>query len=185
MTTTWQVHGNHVLVADGHERGMIGKADGIITNQPGAPLVQRYADCTPILLYDPVRHACGIAHAGWQGTVARCAESTVRAMQMAFGCDPADLLAGIGPAIGPCCYEIGAEVVAAVRDTHADPDRLLSPGSNGRVHLDLWQPTPNNSAMPACVRSKSPGYAPPATTTSSSPIAATADARDASPPSSH
>ncbi len=140
LTTTWQVHGSHVLVADGSQHGMLGKADALITRVPGLPLVQRYADCTPILLYDPVRRACGIAHAGWQGTVARCAEAAVRAMQEAFGTDPADLIAGVGPAIGPCCYEVGPEVVSAVRTSHRDPDRLLQPGPRaGAALLDLWE----------------------------------------------
>ena len=128
LTTTWQVHGNRVLVADdAHRGGSLGKADALITNTPGIPLVQRYADCTPIMLYDPVRHACGIAHAGWRGVVARCAEAAVRAMQAEFGCDPADMVAAVGPAIGPCCYEVGEEVAQAIRATQRHPERLLTP----------------------------------------------------------
>ncbi len=140
LTTTWQVHGNRVLVADGSQCGILGQADALITRVPGLPLVQRYADCTPILLYDPVRQACGIAHAGWQGTVTRCAEAAVRAMQQEFGCSPADLVAGVGPAIGPCCYEVGPEVVKVIRASHRHPDRLIAPGPQAHTALlDLWE----------------------------------------------
>ncbi|NOZ51370.1 MAG: peptidoglycan editing factor PgeF [Chloroflexi bacterium] len=140
LTTTWQVHGNRILPVDaGNFGGSLGKADGLITRTPGIPLVQRYADCTPILAYDPVRHACGIAHAGWQGTVARTAQSLIRAMQCEFGCEPADMVAAVGPAIGPCCYEVGPEVIAAVRQSQTDPESLLSPTRPGHVRLDMWQ----------------------------------------------
>ncbi|MCO6450676.1 MAG: peptidoglycan editing factor PgeF [Caldilineales bacterium] len=141
LTTTWQVHGKHIILTDAENRnGSLGKADGLVTKTAGIPLVQRFADCTPIFLYDPVRHACGIAHAGWQGTVNRCAEAAVQAMQRHFGSEPADLLGGIGPAIGPCCYEVGLEVADAIRQTQTDPDRLLRPGPRpASFYLDLWE----------------------------------------------
>ena len=141
LTTTWQVHGNTILVADADHRGKsLGKADGLITQTPGIPLLQRYADCTPILLYDPEHRAAGIAHAGWQGVVARTAEAAVRAMTAAFGSDPSRMVAAVGPAIGPCCYEVGPEVVAAIRDTQRDPDDLLRPSDRaGHAYLDLWE----------------------------------------------
>jgi len=141
LTTTWQVHGNRIVVADeGNRHGSLGQADGLITRTPGLAITQRFADCTPILLYDSARHACGIAHAGWQGTAVRCAEAAVQAMQAQFGSQPADLLAGIGPAIGPCCYEVGPEVAAAIRTSHHRPDLLLRPGRRPDSHfLDLWQ----------------------------------------------
>lgn len=140
LTTTWQVHGRRILVADpGHQGGSLGKADGLITRTPGIPLVQRYADCTPILAYDPVQHACGIAHAGWQGTVARTATSLIQAMQRHFGSDPARMVAAVGPAIGPCCYEVGPEVIAAIHDSQQDPGALLHPTRPGHARLDLWQ----------------------------------------------
>lgn len=140
LTTTWQVHGNRILVADAeHHGGSLGKADGLITRVPGIPLVQRYADCTPILAYDPGQHACGIAHAGWQGTVARTAQSLIQAMQTEFGCNPAEMVAAVGPAIGPCCYEVGANVIAAIQHSQTDPDTLLYPTRPGHARLDLWE----------------------------------------------
>jgi YfiH family protein len=99
----------------------------------------RFADCTPVWLYDPVQRAIGLAHAGWRGTVVGAARATVAAMQSAYGCRPADLLAGIGPAIGPCCYEVGEDVAQAIDGAFSEAaGRLLSPQTNGKWHLDLW-----------------------------------------------
>lgn len=126
-----------------NERGTrIQGVDGLITNVRGIPLLLRFADCAPILLYDPKHQAIGIAHAGWRGTVAKVLTNTVRAMQDAFGTAPQALVACIGPSIGPCCYEIGADVQARVEnafpETHA---RLLAINGAppGGMHLDLWQ----------------------------------------------
>ena len=141
LTTTWQVHGNKIMLADATNAGTsLGKADGLITNTPGVPLLQRFADCTPILLYDPVQQAAGIAHAGWQGVVARTAEAAVQAMQQAFGCEPAHMVAAVGPAIGPCCYEVGPEVITAIRHSQSQPDALLRASERpGHAYLDMWQ----------------------------------------------
>jgi YfiH family protein len=144
LTTTWQVHGKAIVRATAADRGtMIGKADGIITDVPNLPLIQRFADCTPILAYDPRRHVVGLAHAGWRGTVAGISGALIEAMTQAFTSDPRDMLAIIGPAIGPCCYEVGSDVVAQVRAVFPNGDELLvgPPGptnGNRRVHLDLW-----------------------------------------------
>jgi hypothetical protein len=122
---------------------MLDKADGIITDTPGLPLTQRYADCTPLILYDPHRHVVGLGHAGWRGTVAGMAAALVQAITAAFGSDPGDLVAVVGPAIGPCCYEVGPEVVEAVQVTFPAADALLSRSGNGVAvpaspHFDLW-----------------------------------------------
>lgn len=151
FTTTWLVHGNRVVRADASHRGqLIAQADGIITDVPGLPLIQRFGDCVPLLVYDPRRHAVGLAHAGWRGTAIGMATALVEAMATAFGSDPADMVAVVGPAIGPCCYEVGPEVVEAVRRAMPEAPHVLiwpavgagSPAafSNGRrPHLDLWE----------------------------------------------
>lgn len=112
--------------------------DTLLTGEPGVPILLRYADCTPILLYDPPHAAYGVIHSGWRGTVAGAVPAAIAAMGEAFGSRPADLVAGIGPSIGPCCYEIGDEVVAAVRLGFPEGDRLLPHNGNGRRHFDLW-----------------------------------------------
>lgn len=92
------------------------ESDAIITNEPGTVLVVYTADCTPILLWDPVSGAVGAAHAGWRGTAADIAGKTVRAMEHAFGCDPKNIRAAIGPNIGSCCFETDGDVPRAMLD---------------------------------------------------------------------
>jgi purine-nucleoside/S-methyl-5'-thioadenosine phosphorylase / adenosine deaminase len=86
------------------------KADAIITRRRGVALAMSTADCVPLLFYDPVTEAIGVAHAGWRGTARGIAAATVAAMGEQFGSHPGDILAGIGPSIGPCCYEVSDEV---------------------------------------------------------------------------
>lgn len=89
--------------------------DGIYTDEPGVALVCFSADCTPILLYDPVRRAAAAVHAGWRGTAKGIAARCVEAMTKDFGTDPADVRAAIGPCIGPCCFETDRNVPDAMR----------------------------------------------------------------------
>ena len=88
--------------------------DGIYTDEPGVALVCFAADCTPILLHDPVRHVVAAVHAGWRGTARGIAMRCVEAMHRDFGTEPADLEAAIGPCIGPCCFETDANVPEAI-----------------------------------------------------------------------
>jgi polyphenol oxidase len=135
-----QVHGSSVAVVTGEQRGQrLDACDGLVTDEPGIVLLQRHADCVPILLYDPKRPAIGVAHAGWRGTLAGVPGELVRAMCEAFGSRPADLIAAVGPSIGPCCYDIGAEVQRGFIARHADAGQWLAAGDDGRVRLDLWE----------------------------------------------
>ena len=93
------------------------ECDALITKDPGTTLMVFTADCTPILLHDPVTGAVGAVHAGWRGTAADITGKTVRAMTEAYGCSPADIRAAIGPNIGFCCFETGAEVPDAMIQT--------------------------------------------------------------------
>ena len=93
------------------------ECDGLITNTPGLALVIFTADCTPILLSDPVTGAVGAVHAGWRGTAMDIAGKAVRAMVSAFGCDPKNIRAAIGPNISFCCFETDSEVPAAMVKT--------------------------------------------------------------------
>lgn len=86
------------------------QGDALITRKRGVALTLSTADCAPLLFYDPVTEAIGVAHAGWRGTARGIAAATVTAMVEQFGARPADILAGIGPCIGPCCYEVSDEV---------------------------------------------------------------------------
>jgi len=86
------------------------RGDASITNRPNLLLAIQTADCVPILLVDPKKRAIAAIHAGWRGTLARIVAKTLGKMQMHFGTNPRELLAAIGPSIGPCCYEVGTEV---------------------------------------------------------------------------
>jgi polyphenol oxidase len=136
----WQVHSADVLVADtpNTPADYKGKADALITDRPAVTLFLRFADCVPILLYDPRRPAVGVVHAGWRGTLARAARAAVAAMAERYGTRPADIVAGIGPSIGPCHYAVGPEVVAQTRLAFAGADDDLLRRVNGGHHLDLW-----------------------------------------------
>ena len=143
------VHGATVARVTTAENGTwVHHVDGLITDQPGCVLTMSFADCAPILLYDPVHRAIGLGHAGWKGAVADLPGALVRAMQAQFGSDPAELLAAVGPCIGPCCYEVGEIVIDAVTAAFAQPDDLLRPMSDElRVTSDEfraigYRPTP-------------------------------------------
>ena len=136
----WQVHSADVVLATApHDSSPPElKADAILTDNPQVTLFMRFADCVPILLYDPAHAAVGIVHAGWQGTVKRAATAAVQSMQAAFGSRPGEVIAGIGPSIGPDHYEVGADVIARVRESFdAEADALL-PSHEDHTYLDLW-----------------------------------------------
>jgi hypothetical protein len=124
----------------GHgDRGSICEScDTLLTDTPGVPVLLRFADCTPILIYDPAHRAFALVHSGWRGTVQAAARAAVEALEQSFGSRPADLVAAVGPSIGPCCYEVGDEVTGAVRAAFDDADGLLPVVTNGRHHFDLW-----------------------------------------------
>jgi YfiH family protein len=139
--TTWQVHKADVVVAYGPVEGRrwLAQADGVITNQPDTPLVMRYADCTPLMLYDPVKRAVGIAHAGWRGTVRGMGANMVSAMCEAFGSQPGDIQAIIGPAISCDAFQVGEEVVEAVETYFGTLDGLMRRDpADGTAYVDLW-----------------------------------------------
>jgi YfiH family protein len=104
-----QIHSDVIHLFEGSPNDPC-SGDASITNRPGLLLAIQTADCVPILLVDPKRRAIAAIHAGWRGTLARIAAKTIGKMQMHFGTNPRDLLAAIGPSIGPCCYEVGTEV---------------------------------------------------------------------------
>lgn len=134
-----QVHGARVVAA-AELAGATVEADGIVLARDGygaapAPAV-RTADCVPILLAARDGSAVAAVHAGWRGTAAGIAGAAVARLR-AWGVRPADILAALGPAIGPCCYEVGEEVVAAVAATGCPRDAIARAGRGARPRLDL------------------------------------------------
>jgi YfiH family protein len=135
----WQVHSASVAFANSPSIGETPqKADAIITSSPQVSLFMRFADCVPIMLYDPVQHAIGIGHAGWLGTVRNAGAALTRAMVEKFGSRPADLLAGLGPSIGPDHYTVGEEVVDQIMSAFKVGGEAHIKRIDGSYHLDLW-----------------------------------------------
>ena len=141
-----QVHGTKVLRVTWEDRGRgaldygtaIAGTDALITNALGVPLLLCFADCVPLMFFDPEHGAIGVAHAGWKGTVGRIGEKTVQAMAAEFGTEPGKLLVGIGPSIGPDCFTVGEEVAEKFREAFPDYyGQILSQGEDG-LHADLW-----------------------------------------------
>ena len=143
LVFTRQTHTNIVRVVDERNRGeglfreVEPECDALVTNTPGVTLAAFTADCTPILLHDPVTGAVGAVHAGWRGTVADIAGNAVRAMAENFGAKPENIRAAIGPNIGVCCFETHADVPDAVREIlGAEAERFIVPaGEKFRVDL--------------------------------------------------
>lgn len=113
------------------------ECDALITNDPGTVLAVFTADCTPVLLYDPVTGAVGAAHAGWRGTAADIAGKTARAMQQAYGCRPEHIRAAIGPNIAQCCFETDRDVPQAMLEAYGEAAQahIRSAGSKYYVNL--------------------------------------------------
>lgn len=135
----WQVHSANVLVVEAPRgAGDFVQADALLTDNPAVTLFMRYADCVPIFLFDPVRGAVGLVHAGWLGTVRRVAAAAVETMARVYGSSPSDILAALGPAVGPDHYPVGEEVAAAVRATFGELAPSVLQLRDGEVHFDLW-----------------------------------------------
>ncbi|MGA9398832.1 MAG: peptidoglycan editing factor PgeF [Anaerolineaceae bacterium] len=141
MYDVWQVHSSAVAVANAPRPAdqLHLQADIILTNKPGVTLFMRFADCVPIILVDPTRHAIGMAHAGWIGTVNKVAAKSVQAMHEQFGSRPDDLLAGIGPSICVEHYPIGEDVISKVKEAFPDRADELLTKNFGQTHLNLWK----------------------------------------------
>lgn len=114
--------------------------DALITAVPGVCLMVLAADCVPILLYDTEKRVIAAVHAGWKGTVGRIVEKVVERMRQEFGCEPKDIRAGIGPSIGPCCYEVGEDVAEVALENIGDLESCVKKNEEtGKYILDLWE----------------------------------------------
>jgi len=102
------------------------RGDGLMTGVEGVLLGVQTADCVPVLVADTRTHAVAAFHAGWRGTLARIVERGIGAMQLRYGSRPKDLVAAIGPAIGPCCFAVGEEVRSEFESQFAYGHELFS-----------------------------------------------------------
>ena len=113
------------------------ECDGLITNEPGIALAVFTADCTPILLHDPVTGAVGAVHAGWRGTAASIAAKAVEAMAREFGCRPENIRAAIGPNIGACCFQTDADVPDAMLEAFGEEAKAFITPKAEKYYVNL------------------------------------------------
>lgn len=148
MVYSMQTHTTNVMEVGEAHKGMgvikerdFSDIDGLVTNVPGITLVTSYADCVPLYMVDPVKHAIGLSHSGWRGTVNNIAEVTIAKMTKLYGTNPKDLIVFIGPSICRDCYEISADVADEFAKVYGSSvfDNILYVKNNGKFKLDLWQ----------------------------------------------
>jgi YfiH family protein len=136
-----QVHGADVHVADDRPSADRPAADIVLTDRAERVVAVQVADCAPVLVAADHGGVVGAAHAGWRGTAADVAGTAIRSLSRHFALDPRSLAAAIGPSIGPCCYEVGDELLDAfARHGWSDEDLGRWFGRReGRLYLDVWQ----------------------------------------------
>ena len=146
LVTAKQVHGTNIEVVDRNHAGLgalsyqtaLPDTDGLITASSGVMLATFYADCVPILILDPAKRVIANVHAGWKGTAARIGALTVRKMTDVFGTDPKDCLVGIGPSIGPCCFEVAEPVIQIFQNEFDWWSEVTEFIGDGKARLNLW-----------------------------------------------
>ncbi len=160
-----QVHGDSVFVIKPHGDYFTSREalnyDAIVTNRTNLAICIKTADCAPVFIVDPVKKVIAAAHAGWRGSALGISAKVIRLMQNQYGSEPQDLLAAIGPAIGPCCYEVDSPAVDAFCH-QKNSDKFLLPGkqkdrwmldlveANRRQILDCGIPDANIEAAGLC-----------------------------------
>ena len=129
MVLSRQTHTANVRVVTEEDKGKgivrerdYTDVDGLVTNVPGICLVTSYADCVPLYFVDPIKKVIGLSHSGWRGTVGKIGKETVRVMKEHFGCDPADILAAVGPSICQDCYEVSGDVIEKFKEAFDEKD---------------------------------------------------------------
>jgi len=139
LVTVQQVHGDEIVVVKGNDYQDMRprQADGLVTDSPGIAIGIETADCVPVLIMDPQTPSVAAVHAGWRSTVKRIVQKAVSRMQHEFGSDPSRMIAAIGPAIGPECYEVDEPVMGPVRGAFPFWKEIAEARGNGRWSLDL------------------------------------------------
>ncbi len=142
-----QVHKTNIRIVDEKDCGKgilyptdYQEIDGLITNRQNITLVTKYADCVPLYFVDPTKKVIGLTHSGWRGTVKKIGKITVEEMKNHFGCNPADIIAVVGPSICVDCFEIGEEVAEEFKSAFPDnwKNEILFDKENGKSLCDLW-----------------------------------------------
>lgn len=143
----YQVHSTNIARVGAAEAGRgfldaaeaLPETDGLVTDQPGIALMTLYADCVPVLFYEPKRHVIGVCHCGWKGTVGRIAARMADILAEEYGCARGNIRAAIGPSISRDVYEVDLPVLEQFRQAFAFADRLITPVDATHGKVDLWE----------------------------------------------
>lgn len=148
FTIAKQIHSGKVTIVTEEMRGYgaadldtaVEATDAMITDVPRLCLMVLAADCVLVLLFDPQKRVVAAVHAGWRGTVKLATQNTAETLKQEFNCNPAELLVGIGPSIGPCHYEVGPEVIAQVEETFGGTEGYINNETpDGKGYFNLWE----------------------------------------------
>lgn len=140
-----QVHGDQIRIVTSKNRGegitvpICEECDGLMTNEPNVALITFVADCVPVLFYDPIKKVIAATHAGWRGTVKKIACKTVKKMEEVYDSNEEDIIACIGPSIGPCCFEVGEQVLEEFKKSFSFYKELINENDGGKVKINLWK----------------------------------------------
>jgi YfiH family protein len=152
MASLKQIHSG--LVLRGEQIGCAGEGDALVTACMGVPVSVRTADCYPILLADGRNGAVAAVHAGWRGTAAQIVIRTLEEMRRLYGSEASDVYAAIGPGIGECCYEVGADV--ARQFGHEQAGRIDLAAINRRQLLDAGVAEHRIDVLGGCTKCDAP-----------------------------
>ncbi len=152
IVATRQVHSTNIICVNHTHQGQgahsldtaLANTDGFITNTPNLPLLLFFADCVPIIIYDPTKNVLAVLHSGWRGTVNGIAKEAIYKMQQEFSCNPQDCHAFIAPSIGPCCYEVDKTVAEQVFAKFPNHTSLIKETGVGKWHFNLWEANRTN-----------------------------------------
>jgi len=147
LVTCQQIHQDTIALVDKSylrkgcflPNNSIPETDALTTDVPGLILMTRYADCAPLLFYDPKTHTVAIAHAGWQGTLEHIAQKMVKALINHYHCQPKHILAAIGPSIGPCCYQISNTMADYALKKLPRAQEYIRESLDDGLYFNLWQ----------------------------------------------
>lgn len=139
LTFNKQVHGSTIRIVDENNIGEIAEADGMITNLAKTPILTFVADCVSIGIIDTNKKVIGVAHAGWKGTFEEIGYKLIDEMVQKFESKREDIVAIIGPSIGPCCYEVGEDLIQKFNHKFTNMDNSFCIIREGKYFLDLWK----------------------------------------------
>lgn len=137
------VHGNHIeIITEQSPKGFSYKApttDGLVTDVAHVPLFIPVADCAAVAFFDPQQHVIGMLHAGWKGVVHRIIPTMVETMSTVYGSNPSNILVGVSPCLGPCCYEVREDFIHPFTEIFPTKvEDFFIPQADDTIHFDMW-----------------------------------------------